>query len=144
MSVETAVPPRHLFLELVRFGIVGVAATLVHVGVAVACVEAAGLDPFVANLLAFTTAVGISYVGHMYVTFGARGAHAQRLPRFVATALLGLGLNQLIMATWVSALEWDYRGALAIVVTLVPALTYAVSKKWVFGGHAHRAAETAR
>ncbi len=118
--------------QIARFATVGVAATATHVSVGLALAEGLGVAPFWANLTAFATAVLVSYAGNLVWTFGMAAEGLGRLPRFVALSLGGLAANQAIVFVAVDAAGWSYRVALAIVVLVVPALTYLASCRWVF------------
>jgi putative flippase GtrA len=119
--------------QLGRFIVVGAAATATHVGVAMGLVEGDVADIGLANAVAFTIALAVSYAGNYGWTFAAGGAHARRLPRFAAVAVLGLALNQLIIFVLAGIAAWDYRIALAVVVLVVPGLSFVVNRRWVFG-----------
>ncbi len=62
-------------LRVVRFGIVGVAATATHVGTTLLLVETAGLSPELATTLGMTLAMWVSYFGHQMFTFGVAADH---------------------------------------------------------------------
>ncbi len=49
-----------------------------------------------------------------------------------ALGLCGLAANQAIVFTAVTLAGWNYRVALAIVLLVVPVLTYLASRQWVF------------
>lgn len=119
--------------QAIRFAIVGVAATATHVAVAVAAVEAATVRPIWANLIAFGAALFVSYLGNHRWTFGRARAHGRHFPRFAVVAVSGLAFNQAIMWGLAERAGTDYRIALAVVVLVVPALTFVLSKLWVFG-----------
>ena len=118
--------------EVFRFGVVGVAASAAHIAVALLLIEHAGLPVLWANALAFSVALSISYLGNHRWTFRRTGAHERHFPRFLATALLGLGLNQLIILLTVELAGWPYLAGILLVVLLVPALSFALSKGWAF------------
>jgi len=121
-----------LDLGFVRFGIVGVAATFIHVAVFSLLVEVFGVAPVAASVPAFVTAMFASYgVNHRW-TFGAQGSHRVYLPRYAVVALTGLGLNVLITYVVVNLLGYWYGVALALVVTLVPAATFLLNRNWAF------------
>ena len=126
--------PIALLRQVIRFGLVGIAATATHAGVAVALVEAVSLPFLWANALAYGCAVGVSYGGHRVWTFDSRGAHRVQLPRFVAVSLGGLALAQAIGWAVHNALGLPYGVALACVVVGVPTATFAAHRFWVFGG----------
>ncbi|MDH3473017.1 MAG: GtrA family protein [Rhodospirillales bacterium] len=118
--------------QAARFAVVGGTATLSHLAVAVVLVEGPGLAPVLANFLAFCAAVLVSYLGNHSWTFGARGEHLLHFPRFAAIAVTGLALNQAIVYTMVEVVGADYRLALVVVVLVVPALSFALNRGWVF------------
>lgn len=119
--------------RIIRFGIVGVLATAVHVGTVMLLVENRWLpDPLMANVVAFSCAVLVSFFGHSRWTFGQRRQDLPQFLRFLATTLLALGLNQLIMGVSTRMLGLDYRLAMALIVVLVPLFTYALARSWVF------------
>ena len=133
-----------LFRQILRFGLVGIAATATHAGVAVALVEAASVPFLWANALAYGCAVGVSYGGHRGWTFDARGAHKVQVPRFVVVSLAGLGLAQAIGWAVNDGLGLPYGVALACVVVGVPTATFAAHRFWVFGDTAVTAAPAER
>jgi putative flippase GtrA len=119
--------------QLLRFVLVGVAATCAHY--VVALMSASAFNLYAANLLGYTTAVAISYFGHQRYSFRlAPGAvsHRSQLPRFVLVSLSGLALSYLILALMknqVGAPPWL---SLAAAVGLVPVYTFLANKYCVF------------
>ena len=118
--------------QAARFGVIGLAATALHVILVLALVEGPGLPVLLANGIAFSAALALSYAGNHGWTFRARGRHGRHFPRFVAIALIGLALNQAIMAAAVSGLDLDYRLGLAAVVVVVPVLSFLANRAWAF------------
>jgi len=118
--------------QFLRFVVVGVASTLTHIAVAIVLNEMLSLSALVANFLAFTTPVLVSYLGNHGWTFSRRGQHSRYLPRFVLVALTGMALNQLIVYGIVDLGGLSYRLALATVVLIVPMFSFALNQMWVF------------
>ena len=118
--------------QFARFAVVGGLATLVHLAVGLGLAEGLGVAPWPANLAAFSTAVFVSYFGNQHWTFGSRNRGLGRLPHFLAIALLGLALNQALVYALVDRLGWRYPAALAVVVTVVPLLSFVLNRTWVF------------
>lgn len=118
--------------SLIRFGFSGALATLTHAILFVLLVEWANLRPLYAAVPAFLAAVGVSYSLNYSWAFKADGPHQVMLPRFLLVALAGLGLNLLITWAIVDVAHLWYGYALAAIVTLVPSMTYLMSKFWVF------------
>ena len=118
------------FKQLSRFGMVGVVATAVHATVGLGLEIGAGAHPFWANLIAFSCALGVSFLGQMKLTFPDRVADGSAFTRFAAVALLGLGLNQLIVWVVTSQLGRPYWLALTIILFTVPVVTFVMLKFW--------------
>ena len=121
--------------ELVRFGVVGVGAMLVHLGAVSLWLVPAGMTPLAANVLGFLLAFGVSYWGHRHLTFRAvHVAHRHALPRFLAVACLGFAGNEALYALLLRFTPLDYRLALLLVLGAVAAMTFALGKLWAFAG----------
>ena len=124
--------------ELFRFGVVGVLATIVHYIVAILSVEAAGLVPLVANVIAFGCAFPVSFVGHLNWTFrdqtdGHSAADRRHYwGKFFATALAGLAVSQLVVFVLADALDIYHRIAFAAALVLAPTTVFVLSKFWAF------------
>ena len=119
--------------EVLRFGVVGVTATLVHFLVLNAGVQLLGLDPVVANGIAFSVAVFVTYTGQSLWVF-RQPLHAPgRLQKFAASALGGLVANMALMALFSDLLGLHYNIAFALCLVIVPGCQFVVNKLWVFG-----------
>lgn len=124
-----------LFLQrwqLARFVSVGGLATLLHIALFVAAVELIKLSPVSASVVAFSGAFILSYILNRRWTFSSRGRHQVELPRFFLVALSGLLLNVLIIYVVVEVYSSPYLFGLALVVMLVPLLSYVLNKNWAF------------
>jgi putative flippase GtrA len=120
------------YARIIRFGLVGVAATATHWSVGLYLHDYLGWDALLANFVAFGLGFCVSYIAHHRWTFDADVAHRQALPRFLLTALFGLLLSQGIVWLFVHQLGQPYLLALAVSLFVVPAGTYAILKWWVF------------
>lgn len=119
--------------QLGWFAVTGGAAAATHWLVVVALVEASALSPLRANVAGFAVAFLVSYGGHRHLTFRAAAVpHRQALPRFLAVALAGLALNQVLYAWLLRHAPWPYPLALAVVLVLVAALTFLLARGWAF------------
>lgn len=124
--------------ELFRFGVVGVAATVIHYILAVIAVEVIGLIPLIAHVIAFWCAFPVSFAGHMYWTFreqteGHTPQHrTQYWLRFFTTALIGLAAGQLVVFVAADVLSIHHRIAFAAALVLAPAVVFVLSKFWAF------------
>lgn len=127
----------HLLRQIVRFGLVGGLATLVHVGTFLTLADGIGFHPQAANLLAWLAAFVISFLGHFLWTFrenlvGTQRRPADALVRFLVVSLLGLGLNSGIVMVMVGIVGTSNAMAALLMATLVPALLFTINRYWAF------------
>ena len=123
---------KELIAQLGRFGAVGIAATLIHLGVAWIAARVFGAAPFAANALGFSVAFACSYLGHFYWTFGQRSGHPVRLPRFIVVSGFGFALTNLIVWVVVSLGGHAFEFALLAILFAVPLSTWVLSRFWAF------------
>lgn len=118
--------------QFIRFLAVGVLATASHFIVVIALVEGWSLDVMLANALAWTVALGVSYKGHHRWTFSAEGAHANHFPRYTAVSLTGLALNLATVWLFHHHLSAHYLVATTFGVALSVLVTFVMSRFWAF------------
>lgn len=119
-----------LLRRLIRFGVAGVMSTLVHVTVAVACVEEAGLPPVVSNGLAFLVANVFSYFVHTYWSFSHQ-PRRKSFFRFFIVSLAGLG-SALLISWAVEHHGMHYLYGIALTIVALPAITFALHNFWTY------------
>lgn len=118
-----------LFRQVGSFGLIGILATLVHAAV-FSATASLGLAVDLANLVAFFCALPVSYFGNARLTF--RVAPDWRMAaRFIGMSLLGFGLNALNVRL-VAAYGLPWAASLPGMVLVVPVLSFAVSRLWVY------------
>ncbi len=90
--------PKKLLLQFARFGVVGVIATLVDVGLLMLLSELLKLGVLVASGISFSTSMVVNYLLSMRFVFQGKGQSKNReFLLFVGMSLGGLCLNQLLM-----------------------------------------------
>lgn len=114
-----------------RFAIVGMAATLTHVGIALLTTYLFVLSPLQANLAGFILAVGVSFQGHLRVTFRVQNPQWRHLYRFIVLSVTSLAVSSLITAVCTRS-GGDMRLAMALVALIVPASSFLAARLWVF------------
>ncbi|KAA0874352.1 GtrA family protein [Nitrincola tapanii] len=118
--------------QLLRFGGVGMTALVLHWCVVLLLVPF-GMAPLVANVFAFLLAFQVSYFGHRILTFGAQAIpHRQTFPRFASVAGLSFLVNESLYAILLTWTPLGYQWALLLVLALVAALTFVLSRYWAF------------
>ncbi|MDZ4371057.1 MAG: GtrA family protein [Phenylobacterium sp.] len=123
---------RPLVQQVPLFILVGGAATLTHVGAALAAREGLNLTPLQANLAGYAAAVGVSYLGNARLTFRRRALHGGQFARFILVSLAGLALTQALTWLLVLQLGWPFWAGLAVVACAVPAMSFGLSRVWAF------------
>ncbi len=114
--------------QLIRFCLVGGAATLVHMAVAATIVRSGyPIEVWFINFIAFAVALWVSYFGHRYFTFKTSGSSL----KFLATGLTGLAVNNACLAVTVQ-LTGHKLAAIIVAAAISPVVVFAMSRFWVF------------
>lgn len=113
-----------------RFALVGAAATLIHVMVTAGLIEWVGVYPGIANGAAFIAANLASYVANTCWSFEAR-MRLGNWGRFLAVSFAAWVLT-VIIASAVSEVGGHYLLGIALVIALVPALTFVAHQKYTY------------
>jgi putative flippase GtrA len=120
-----------LLARMLRFGLVGVLATLTHATIAVATLRWFGLPPLLANGAGWCIAVAVSFCGHSFFTFRAAMSLARAL-RFAAVALGSVAFSSgLVLAAqrWTPLRPELY---LPLVALCVPVFNFICHSLWTF------------
>lgn len=117
--------------QLARFAVVGVIATLTHVAVALLATYQFALPPLQANLAGFIVAVGVSFQGHLRVTFRVRNPQRYHLYRFMVLSVTSLAISSLITAIGTRN-GGDMWLAMVLVALIVPLSSFFVARLWAF------------
>ncbi len=124
---------KDLLALMVRYGLVGVAASVVHAGISLLLIEYFEWQPFWSHAMGFFGGLITAYLGHYHFSFRDKGAHKNRFPKFAITALTGFALHQSGVYLLVNQLQYDYKTlALPVLMVCVPVVTFLLSKFWVF------------
>jgi putative flippase GtrA len=116
--------------RLIRFGVCGLSATGLHVGVAVALISHAGMSQFLANTAAFACATCWSYLVNTLWSFSS-SMRVRNVWRFITVSLAGAALTGLVsyLAQMTGAGPWI---GIAMVVCAVTPLTFVTHRRWTY------------
>lgn len=120
-----------MFGQLVRFGIVGCANTVIS-WCAYALLVGAGVHLLVASAVAWTLGAGNSYIQNRRWTFRSQGRYAPEFARFGAVQGVGLALNVALLHELTSGAGVDKLVAQGLVYPAVTAVTFLLSRGWAF------------
>lgn len=118
------------YKQFLCFALIGVLNTFIHGGVLIISVERLLWTVTLSHLLAFSIANVFSYLMNSWLTFQVRFSLKGYL-RFLVASLLSLGLT-LLLAKLVDLYGAHYLVGFALIVVLVPLMSFLVMKFWVF------------
>jgi putative flippase GtrA len=117
--------------RFVRYGLVGAVGTLVQYAILVAMVSAHLAQPATASMVGAVAGAIVNYLLNARFTFD-QTPHAQALPKFALTAVLGAALNGILMKIFVDVLGMHYLLAQVGATVIVLGLTYSINALWTF------------
>jgi putative flippase GtrA len=119
-------------LRIVRFGLVGISATIAHLGTWTLLVELWALNPLLASTLGVCVSFWISYFGHQAFSFAVERDHRAYLVRFLIGSAIAFALNLSIVSINTYLLHWPYQVAQGVLAVVIPATSYLLSRFWIF------------
>lgn len=122
---------RDLLGQSMRFGVVGGAATAVHVLIALLGSYLLALSPHLSNLLGYACAFSVSFFGHVHFTFKVQGPRGRHFVRFLVVSLCALATSGLVTELCISS-GWSFLQAMGLVALIVPAASFLAAKTWAF------------
>ena len=121
-----------LFTQFLRFAVIGVINTLIHLAVVTGLVESGTLLPVPANGLAYMVANLFSFWANSRYTFRAQ-VNWHRYGRFLSVSAAGLLLT--LMASQLGEwLHWHYLAGVLLSFVLLPILSFAANRWWTWRG----------
>lgn len=121
--------------QVIRYGVVGGAVTLLQGAVYWLLSSQAGWNPQLSNFAGYLAAVTTGFLAHGSFTFrgaGAQSAASVRLARFVGVSLISLALNAFWVWLTVTALGAPLWAPLPFMAVVTPGLVFMLNRQWVF------------
>ncbi|AXL53217.1 sugar translocase [Paraburkholderia caffeinilytica] len=117
-------------IRLIRFGVCGLSATGLHVGVAVVLISHIGASQFLANTVAFACATCWSYLVNTLWSFSS-SLRVRNVWRFITVSLGGAALTGLVsyLAQVTGAGPWI---GIAMVICAVTPLSFVTHRRWTY------------
>lgn len=115
-----------------RYGVAGLAATLLYLGSVAAFVEAAGLVPVKAAAAATGVVIVFSYAVNRSWVFRTDRSHASAFSRFLLASGISMALNTGLMHLAVAVLGWHYWLGLVLATAVVPPTNFLINQFWAF------------
>jgi putative flippase GtrA len=132
VSIDVLMQIKYEVLMLLRFSIVGLIATSVHVGLVWVLITRLSIGPFMANSISFLIAFGVSFTGQYIWTFRSARVLSDAIKRFFLVSFSAFGLNNIILALLLTIGFFpDYIAAI-LAVFIIPIYTYLLGRFWAF------------
>ena len=120
---------KKLIIQLIKFGIVGVIATLIDLAVLMVLKEFMKVDVLAASAVAFSVSVIANYILSMLFVFkGSENSKVKEFIVFVALSIGGLLLNQFIMWIGTEIMTAYYLWVKAFALVFVPIYNFITRK----------------
>jgi putative flippase GtrA len=123
---------RSLTLQYLKFGVVGIGATLVHAVVFAILVERLGQDPMMANMGGYAVAVVISYFGNFRWTFGASRPEVTDFLKFCLVTVVGFAINSAAVWVIMERQNLTYPYVLPVFLGVTPVVVFTINRVWTF------------
>ena len=118
-----------IIIQLIKFGIVGVIATVIDFGVLMFLKELMHIDVLAASAVAFSVSVIANYILSMLFVFESRGnGKVKEFLVFVVLSIGGLLLNQFIMWIGTEIMTAYYLWVKAFALVFVPIYNFITRK----------------
>lgn len=120
---------KKLFIQLIKFGIVGVIATLIDLGVLMLLTELLNVDVLISSAVSFTVSVVANYILSMLFVF--KSGNNSKVKEFIVFVLLSIGgllINQLIMWIGTEFMSVYYLWVKAFATVFVPIYNFVTRK----------------
>lgn len=123
------------FLKFIKFGIVGFTGIFVDFGITWLCKEKFRIQKYVSNSLGFTVATVSNYLLNRYWTFhSGQGPQMVQFGKFFGIALIGLGLNNLLIYFFNDKLKLNFYLSKAFAIMLVSVWNFLGNYLYTFAG----------
>ena len=120
---------KKLFIQLFKFGIVGVVAAIVDVGLLTLLTEKFGVDVLISAAISFSVSVIVNYICSMkFVFHGKKQNKWKEFIIFLVLSIGGLLLNQLIMWFGVKWFSSHYLLVKVLAMLIVPIYNFITRK----------------
>lgn len=120
---------KKIIIQLIKFGIVGVIATVIDFGVLMFLKELMHIDVLAASAVAFSVSVIANYILSMLFVFESRGnSKVKEFLVFVVLSIGGLSLNQFIMWIGTEIMTAYYLWVKAFALVFVPIYNFITRK----------------
>lgn len=132
---------KKLIEQILKFGVVGITATVIDFGVLYVLSQPLGMDPVISAGISFCVSLVFNYVASMRYVFTHREdmSRSREFVIFLVLSLIGLAINEAIMAAGVAVLGISalaVMGTKVLATAIVMVWNFVSRKKWLDAGDA--------
>lgn len=132
---------KKLIEQILKFGVVGIIATVIDFGVLYILSQPLGMDPVLSAGISFCASLVFNYVASMRYVFTHREdmSRSREFVIFLVLSLIGLAINEAIMAAGVAVLGSSalaVMGTKVLATAIVMVWNFVSRKKWLDAGDA--------
>ena len=132
---------KKLIEQILKFGVVGIIATVIDFGVLYVLSQSLGMDPVISAGISFCVSLIFNYVASMRYVFTHREdmSRSREFVIFLVLSLIGLAINEAIMAAGVAVLgnsALAVMGTKVLATAIVMVWNFVSRKKWLDAGDA--------
>ena len=126
---------RNLIAQIMKFGVVGIMATMLDYVVMIVLTEVFGVPPVASSTISFSISVVFNYLASMRYVFSHREGMSRRREFiiFLVLSIIGLGINAALMWVGTELAGIDYR-IVKLFATAVVMVWNFVSRKVLLDG----------
>lgn len=123
----------YLKYPIIKYGIVGMLGTGIHVSVLVLLVELFKVPAVTATTIGFVVTLLVSYVLNRNWTFESTGEGSRtQFLKYVLVCSCGLLLNAALMYVTIHWIGWSYLIGEVLTTIIVPIHNYLWNRYWIF------------
>lgn len=132
---------KKLIEQILKFGVVGIIATVIDFGVLYVLSQPLGMDPVISAGISFCVSLVFNYVASMRYVFTHREdmSRSREFVIFLVLSLIGLAINEAVMAAGVAVLgnsALAVMGTKVLATAIVMVWNFVSRKKWLDAGDA--------
>lgn len=132
---------KKLIEQILKFGVVGIIATVIDFGVLYVLSQPLGMDPVISAGISFCVSLVFNYVASMRYVFTHREdmSRSREFVIFLVLSLIGLAINEAVMAAGVAVLGSSalaVMGTKVLATAIVMVWNFVSRKKWLDAGDA--------
>lgn len=121
------------FLKFIKFCIVGFSGVFVDFGITFLFKEVFKVQKYIANAVGFTTAATTNYILNRIWTFQSNNPQvAEEFSRFFIIALIGLGINSLIIWALSGKFKVNFYVSKLVATVIVTAWNFLINAYFTF------------